>query len=182
MKLVYKQYDEVKDLVMTEMKQSLDSGKRFSLTLDEYSSLKNKRYLNINVHQDKDKFWNLGMVAISGRMTSEKIVEEVENKLTEFDLSLKRHIVASVTDGASVMVKFGRIIECEHQLCFAHAIHLAVCDVLYKKQTDSEVDVTDRHACSEAEEFEDHEGQETEDLNSAICFENDMENFINTIK
>ena len=31
----------------------------------------NKRYLNTNAHQDKDKFWNLGMVAISGRMTAE---------------------------------------------------------------------------------------------------------------
>ena len=61
------------------------------MSLDEYSSLRYKGYLNINVRQDKDKFCNLGMVAISGCMTAEKIVE-VENKLSEFSLSLSRHI------------------------------------------------------------------------------------------
>ena len=55
---------------MMEMLQSLKSGKRFSLSLDEYSSPRHKRYLNINVHQDKDKYWNLGMVGISGHMTA----------------------------------------------------------------------------------------------------------------
>ena len=117
----------------------MKSGKRFSLSLDEYSSPKHKRYLNINVHKDKDIFWNLGMVAISGRMTAEKTVEEVEKP----SLSLSRHIVAIVTDGVSAMVKLGQCVDCEHQLCYAHAIHLAVCDVLHKKQTFHETDITE---------------------------------------
>ena len=58
MQLVCRQYEIAKDVVMMEMQQSLKSGNWFSLSLDEYSSLKHKRYLNINVHQDKDKFWN----------------------------------------------------------------------------------------------------------------------------
>ena len=62
-------------------------------------------------------------------MTAEKAVEEIENKLPEFSFSLKRQ-AAVVTDGASVMVKFRRCVDCEHHLCYAHAIHLAVCDVL----------------------------------------------------
>ena len=78
MKLVYKQYEIVKDVAMMEMQQSLKSGKRFSLSLDEYLFPKHKRYVNINVHRYKGKFWNLGIVAISGRMTAEKTVEEVE--------------------------------------------------------------------------------------------------------
>ena len=69
--------------------------------------LKNKSDLDINVHQDKDKFWNLRMVAISGGMTAEEAVEGVENKLTDFSLFLYSHIVAVVTDGASDMAKFG---------------------------------------------------------------------------
>ena len=69
--LEYRQYEIAKGIMM-EMQQSLKSGKRFSLTLDEYSSLKHKRYLNINV--DQDKYWNLEMVAISGCMTAEKTV------------------------------------------------------------------------------------------------------------
>ena len=39
-------------------------------------------------------------------MTAEKTVEEVENKLSEFSLSLSRHIVAVATDGMSAMIKF----------------------------------------------------------------------------
>ena len=104
MQLVYKPYEIAKDVVMMERQQSLKSGMMFSLSLDEYSSPKHKRYLNINVHQDKDKYWHLGMVAISGRMNAEKTFE-VENKLSEFSLSLSKHIVAVVTDGASAMVK-----------------------------------------------------------------------------
>ena len=45
MQLVYKQYEISKDAAMMEMQQSLKSGKRFSLSLDEYSSTKHKRYL-----------------------------------------------------------------------------------------------------------------------------------------
>ena len=63
-------------------------------------------------------------------MTVKKTVEEVENTLSEYTLSVSRHTVAVVTDGASAMVNFGRCVDCEHQLCYAHAIHLAVCDTL----------------------------------------------------
>ena len=118
MQLVYKQYEIAKDAMM-EMQQSLKNGKRISLSLNEYSSHKHKRYLNINAHQDRDTLWNLGMVAISGCMTAEKTFEEVENKLSVISLSLSRHIVAVDTDGASVMAKFGRCVDCEHQLCYA---------------------------------------------------------------
>ena len=90
---------------MMEMQQSLKSRMRFSLSLDEYLSLKSKRYLNTNVNQDKVKFWNLGMVAISGCMTADKTVE-VENKLSEHSLSISKHIAAVVTDGASALAKF----------------------------------------------------------------------------
>ncbi|CAH0731006.1 unnamed protein product, partial [Brenthis ino] len=37
------------------------------------------------------------------------------------------------TDGASVMVKVGKLMNCYQQLCFAHGLQLAVIDVLYKK-------------------------------------------------
>ena len=53
MQLVYRQYEIAEDIALMEMQQSLKSGKRFSLSLDDYSSLRHKRYLNINVHQDK---------------------------------------------------------------------------------------------------------------------------------
>ena len=42
-------------------------------------------------------------------------------------------IVAIITDGASVMIKVGRIINIDQQLCFAHGVQLWVIEVLYKK-------------------------------------------------
>ena len=78
MQLVYEQYEiATTKIVMMEMQQSSKSGMRFSMSLDEYSSHEHKRYLNINVHQEKDTFLYLGMVEISGRMTAEKTAEEL---------------------------------------------------------------------------------------------------------
>ena len=58
----------------------------------------------------------------------------VRKRLAEFKINYDSHIFASVTDGASVMVKFARISSHEGQLCQAHGIHLAVCDVMYVKK------------------------------------------------
>ena len=62
------------------------------------------------------------------------------------------------------MVRFGWSVHCEHQLCCA--MHLAVCDVLYKKQTFHETDVTKTETSAEtyAEELEEDDCQETEDF------------------
>ena len=48
--------------------------------------------------------------------------EIVERRLDELNVSLEKHVVC-VTDGAAVLVKFGKFIPCEHQLCYAHGIH-----------------------------------------------------------
>lgn len=51
-----------------------------------------------------------------------------------FGLNLNEDIICITTDGAVVMQKVGKLLVCKQQLCFAHAIHLAVSDILYKKQ------------------------------------------------
>lgn len=62
-------------------------------------------------------------------------------------------MVACVTDGASVMVKLGKLINCEYHLCYAHGMHLAVCDVLYKnKKTSGSVSDMNMNEDSESEE------------------------------
>ena len=45
------------------------------------------------------------MIAISERMTAEKTVEEVENKLSEFSFSLGMHIV-----GILQLLQMGRVL------------------------------------------------------------------------
>ena len=88
--------------------------------------------MNVNLHCER-KFHSLGMVRIEGKMTSERAVELVEERLNEFSLNMETDIVATVTDGANVMKKIGRITPPKHFTCIAHAVHLSVCDVLYKK-------------------------------------------------
>ena len=44
---------------------------KFSLTLDEWTSMQNRRYLNINIH-GIGYFWNLGLVRIRGSFTAER--------------------------------------------------------------------------------------------------------------
>jgi hypothetical protein len=119
---------------VSELKiKNVNSGKRFSSTFDEWSSVCNRRYMVINVH-DESEYWSLGLIRVHGSMPAEKCVELVNQRLQEFGPSLENHTVAICTDGASVMRKAGRLISAEHQLCLAHGIHLAVLDVLYKKR------------------------------------------------
>ena len=66
-------------------------------------------------------------------MSSERAVELVEQRLIDCNISLDSDIAATITDGASVMMKFGRITNPIHVTCLAHAVHLSICDVLYKK-------------------------------------------------
>jgi hypothetical protein len=173
MDLVHSQYDNIKDRVCSEITSCLNSGSRFSLSLDEYTSLNNRRYLNINVHRNDGKFWNLGMVKINGSMPAEIAVDSVRTKLEEFGLSLDKHIVSCVTDGASVMVKFGRLIACDHNLCYAHGIHLAVCDVLYRK-TDTIVDAMMEETVEQTRRHSDG-GDEDEDNDFSMNIDSEVE-------
>ena len=66
-------------------------------------------------------------------MNAAKAIKLVEERLQLFSLDLNKDVIATVTDGASLMVKFGKETCPEYVICYAHAIHLAVCDVLYKK-------------------------------------------------
>ncbi|GFV18931.1 uncharacterized protein TNCV_4758161 [Trichonephila clavipes] len=49
------------------------------------------------------------MLRISGSVSAENCVKTVETKLQEFGIITEKHIVACVTDGASMMDKFGKI-------------------------------------------------------------------------
>ena len=108
------------------------AGKFCSVTLDEYTSTRSRRYMSINLHYDSDSV-NLGMVRIKGSMPVEIVENLVKERLHEFGLKME-DIVAATTDGASVMKSFKRMICCVHQLCFAHGYHLAVTDFLYAGQ------------------------------------------------
>ena len=67
-------------------------------------------------------------------MTAECCLYLVKKRLEDFGLTMKDHIVGMVTNGTSVMIKTGRLSGIIHQICHSHGLHLAVCNVLYKKR------------------------------------------------
>ncbi len=135
------------------------TGQRFSITLDEYTSLKNRRFLNINIHQ-KNKHWNLGLKRVSGSFPAEKAAEIVAQRVEEFGLNMADCVVCSVTDGASVMVKFGKIISTEHQTCYTHGVHLAVQEVLYEKNQSSNSGEKQEESDNDKENSDDSDNKE----------------------
>lgn len=130
-KLVLKYAEEKKEELKALLAKKVANGTRFSTTMDEWTSGRNRRYFNFNLHWD-GAFKSLRMIRIDGHFTAEDAVHHMKKLLAMFGLSMDKHIIASTTDGASMMKKIGRITKPEHQLCLAHGIHLAVTDVLYK--------------------------------------------------
>ena len=128
--------------------------------------------MNINLHYSDGKFCNLGLARIDGACPSEKAVEMVKIRLRDFGLSFS-DIVSCTSDGAAVMVKFGKLIPSYHQLCYNHGVHLAILDVLYKKpveylpQIDSYLSSSDSELSDESTYFEDYNIQ-VPNINSDI--------------
>lgn len=145
---------------------------RFSTTLDEATKLTNKRHMNVNIHWN-GKVRNLGMISVYGSCPAETAKELYDKRLEYFGLD-SYDIVGSSTDGAAVMDKFGRLIPSIHVMCYAHAFHLAICDLLYAREVNPDEDMNENpieedvdDEDSEERERDDSEGQvptsETED-------------------
>lgn len=133
MALVHKFMQKVKQQVIKDFQQDLSESKKFSITLDEWTSVGNRRFLNINLHTVSLKCINLGVVRILGSCDAMKMIQLVEEHLKSFGLSFKHDIVASTGDGASVMIKFGRESFAIYQICLDHGLHLAVTKTFYEE-------------------------------------------------
>jgi hypothetical protein len=169
MSLIKTFFQKVINNVKEEIGALKEKQVKFSISLDEFTSTRNRRYLNINLHH-LDKFWNLGLVRIQGSLPAHSLLEMVENHLSLFNLSTTSDIVSSVNDGASVMVCFGNLAPFDQQLCFAHGIHLAVLDVIYQKTT---IQVK-REDEDDEEEEEDVEEEEDESLEEVFEIQEDL--------
>lgn len=128
---------KIEQQIVEDLYRRRQQGERFSLTVDEWTGINNKRYANINVHMSDRTVHHLGLTRIKGSMTAELCKEMVVQRTSKFGLDIETDVICCTTDAASVMVKFGKLMNCEHQLCYAHGVHLAVCDVLYINKSSS---------------------------------------------
>ena len=142
-KLVYRKYDQVTDEMKAALNKLRNENARFTITTDEYTSGRNRRYINVNIHVQGD-FFSLGVPRAYGTMPATRQIEILTERLSNFDVQFHRDIIAITTDGAKVMKKMGKLLkrdnEVEQVICNAHTIHLAVCDVFYKKPKDDNDD------------------------------------------
>jgi hypothetical protein len=137
-KLILSHVGELRCKLSKALSRQIEKGYRLSLSLDEWSSTANKRYVNVTVRATEplsngSNVCSLGLFRISGSATAEKCLEVMELGLKPFGIVLKKHVVSLSTDGAAAMIKLGRLSGVPiAQQCMAHAIHNAVCEVLYK--------------------------------------------------
>ena len=129
--LLMKQRENIIKTIRGELNVIKLRDGRFSITFDKSTSMINRWYMNINVHF-QGGFRSLGMICIQESLNAAKAIKPVKERLQLFGLDLNKDVVATVKDGASLRVKFGKETCPEHVTCYAHAIHLAVCDVLCK--------------------------------------------------
>ena len=141
-KYLLEQAQKVKNHVIKDLDSKKKSGQPFSFTMDEWTSIQNRKFFNINLHH-LNGFDCLGLGRANGSLPAPRLVELVDEHLKSFDIDMKKDIVCAVTDGASVMGVFGRLIPCLHLKCMCHAVNLSICDVLYpKKATKRKHDVS----------------------------------------
>ena len=135
MKLIRHHFKAMKNKMIGELAEKIRNNLRFSLTLDEWTISRTKKYVNVILHgAPNEEPYNLGLVRIFGSCTSTLLLEVVTHHLASFELNYEQHIVGTTGDGASLMVKFGKECPTFYQLCLSHGVHLGVCDTLYKKK------------------------------------------------
>lgn len=104
-----------------------NKGCKFSITFDEYMTLRHRRYIGVNIYDSFDrKAYKTGLVGIFGSCPSETLKELIKNHLATFGLCLEKDIVSSTQDGCAVNKKMLKETDILQQFCLNHAIHLGV--------------------------------------------------------
>jgi hypothetical protein len=133
-------YQTAKAKCEMDLRKKIQKGHLVSLSFDEWTSVAMRRYIGILVHSGKPfesnrLFWNLGLQRIKESMPAPRCIDLVSSHLKRFNIDLCRDVISMTTDGASVMLRMGRLLDDDipvQQICLAHGAHLAVVDTFYK--------------------------------------------------
>ena len=121
--------DDVKQLYKLEITKEVKEIGFMSISIDEWTSNKNKKFLNLNIHS-KVKFWNLGLVRINGSTNHHLINKEIAKLLNQFDIRIE-NIIGLMSDGASINTAIANEANLYQQQCLAHGMQLAIKAAIY---------------------------------------------------
>ena len=113
---------EVKEKLKCSIKEFLKSGQRLALTLDEWTSLRLRRYLGINVHLNGEPK-GIAMVRIHGTHGAYEAEIHLREKLEDYGISLDKDVISHTTDGESKMLSLGERLDIIHQV-WIHKLHV----------------------------------------------------------
>lgn len=158
MKLLHEDYEDKKNKMIIEIKGKIEQETKFSMSIDEYTTIRGRRYFGINLHEGgSNKIFKTGIVRIFESCPAELMVNIVDEHLMSFGVSMQKDVVGSCQDGAAVNKKFMRLINIIGQYCLNHGIHLAVTDTLYKKIKNSSIDpINDSNDAEELDCFDEN--------------------------
>ncbi len=131
-KTVEEKFEGIKNKIIEDIKNLLKKGKKFSISIDEYTTINNQKILNVNLHMSSNDIWCLGLILIIGNAKAEKINLLVKEKLNEYGLNISKDIVCCVSDGAKVMIKAAKLMGVQHHICYCHTLQLAIIDTIYR--------------------------------------------------
>ena len=139
MKLLHDDFEEKQKKMVDEIQAKVAKGIKFSMTVDEATTLRGRRYFGINIHErDSNKTYKTGLVRILGSCNALSMIEILRDHLKSFGISMEKDLVGSTQDGAAVNKRFISLIDAICQFCLNHGLHLGVCDTLYKKKSEIE--------------------------------------------
>lgn len=113
MNLILKYHEDKGKEMIKELSDICSSGNRPSVSIDEWTSIRNKRYFSIICHTTETTHYNLGFVYIPGKCGAVEVRQIVEERLKHFGVKFESDVVAVTSDGPNVMKKFGKENPCE---------------------------------------------------------------------
>ena len=126
-------------MLASELRRLCELGSTFAMCVDEWTSVANRRYMNVTLNcskplSTKSRMLNLGVAAISGPADSACLSRTLQSKLAEFGLTL-RDVPSLTSDAASVLKAMckrftdadGRFAQLE---CMLHGLQLSILDVI----------------------------------------------------
>ena len=116
------------------IQSKLSDGEKVSVTFDEWTSVRNRKYMCVNLHGKSGELQPLGLSKIYGSAPASVLAEKLVRRPNDYRVNMAKDVVALICDGASANWAVARQLQKEDwtQFCVAHGVHLAVCDQLYR--------------------------------------------------